>query len=43
MYEAFQIVAQEKVKKDSLNQSFAARQSIMALVQSKRNSNVSGV
>ena len=40
MHEAFQIVAQEKVKKESLNQSFAARRSIKNLVQSKRMSEV---
>lgn len=40
MYEAFQIVAGEIVKKDALNQSMNQRQTIMALVQSKRHSSV---
>ena len=40
MHEAFQIIATEKVKKDAMNMSINQRQSVMALVQSKRVNSV---
>ena len=40
MHEAFSIIANEKVKKDAQNMSFNQRQSVMALVQSKRGASV---
>ena len=40
MHEAFRIVANEKVKKEMMSQSISQRQSVLALVQSKRNSSM---
>ena len=40
MYETFQIVANEKVKKEALNESMTQRQSIKGLVHSKRYASV---
>ena len=36
MHEAFSVIAMEKVKKDAMTQSISQRQSVMALVQHKR-------
>ena len=38
MHEAFSVIAMEKVKKDAMSQSISQRQSVMALVQHKRQS-----
>ena len=38
MHEAFSVIAMEKVKKDAMSQSVSQRQSVMALVQHKRQS-----
>ena len=38
MHEAFSVIAMEKVKKDAISQSISQRQSVMALVQHKRQS-----
>jgi len=40
MHDAFEVIAAEKVKKEAVNRSFKVRQSVMALVQSKRHSSV---
>ena len=38
MHEAFMVIANEKFKKDATNRNINQRQSVIALVQSKRYS-----